>query len=483
MVFSNILCSEILFNFEVSLCTYDFGEVNDIRLIDIDNDNVDEFCVQYENDEFIRQVIYDCYGDTLKIFECINTTYNANSICKFNNHIYYLEVNFLGLQYQSYPHISIFDYNNAFIDSISLTYQMTQVSNLNTYDSEVKKISFVDQNMDLAMLIGFERNFYGGTQEFIDTRALHLNFENNELSYVTDYPAVSISENINNSIILTNGYDEYNIGSSSGRSIDLRIVNIETNSWQLFYECSGWYGISNPNPSWVYSFRIISYYTNNEDIIFAHKTYSNGNYFMNFISKDINTFGNEWEVIESFTDDIVSSTILNHPDGEHYLLYFFPTIACLRNVDTGNLYYQEISPITPQYILDNQSNEKLFFQVLNNAIIVYTIDPDITVGTDNEYIIGNKLLLNNYPNPFNPSTTISFSISTEMAKNAGLIIYNVKGQKVKTFPINPLTVQPINSVTWDGTDNSGKPVSSGIYLYKLIVNGRTEAMRKCLLLK
>ena len=90
--------------------------------------------------------------------------------------------------------------------------------------------------------------------------------------------------------------------------------------------------------------------------------------------------------------------------------------------------------------------------------------------------------LSNYPNPFNPSTTISFNLQEE--GEIKLEIYNIKGQKVKTLialPNGGLGTR--DSVTWDGTDENNQPVSSGIYFYKLNVSGKTEAVKKCLLLK
>ena len=88
-----------------------------------------------------------------------------------------------------------------------------------------------------------------------------------------------------------------------------------------------------------------------------------------------------------------------------------------------------------------------------------------------------------YPNPFNPITTISFSVA-QTSSFVTLDIYNIKGQKVKTliaFPNGGLGTR--YSVIWNGDDESGKPVSSGVYFYKLNVNGKTEAVKKCLLLK
>ncbi|NQV19397.1 MAG: T9SS type A sorting domain-containing protein [Armatimonadetes bacterium] len=102
-------------------------------------------------------------------------------------------------------------------------------------------------------------------------------------------------------------------------------------------------------------------------------------------------------------------------------------------------------------------------------------------GTENyelhPAIAGSKL--SNYPNPFNPSTTISFNISRKDAKNAEIIIYNIKGQKIKQYSI--LNIQ--SSIVWDGTDNNNHPVSSGIYFYRLKVNNKIVATKKCLLLK
>ncbi len=104
------------------------------------------------------------------------------------------------------------------------------------------------------------------------------------------------------------------------------------------------------------------------------------------------------------------------------------------------------------------------------------------LGLEEEVIPHSTPQLSNYPNPFNPSTTISFNLQEE--GEIKLEIYNIKGQKVKTliaFPNGGLGTR--DSVTWNGTDENNQPVSSGIYFYKLNVNGKTEAVKKCLLLK
>ena len=96
--------------------------------------------------------------------------------------------------------------------------------------------------------------------------------------------------------------------------------------------------------------------------------------------------------------------------------------------------------------------------------------------------LANDFNLSNYPNPFNPTTTISFSLTTEHTENTELSIYNIKGQRIKTFDAFPNRGLGTRSVVWNGTDENNKPVASGIYLYKLMV-GDYSKTKKMLLLK
>jgi|GEM_PF-402256 len=70
----------------------------------------------------------------------------------------------------------------------------------------------------------------------------------------------------------------------------------------------------------------------------------------------------------------------------------------------------------------------------------------------------------NYPNPFNPSTTLSFDLPK--ISNVNITIYNMLGQKVKTFSMQN-TSAGYHSVRWNGTNDLGERVSTGIYLYQL----------------
>ncbi|MDP8202352.1 MAG: SBBP repeat-containing protein [Candidatus Tenebribacter burtonii] len=103
---------------------------------------------------------------------------------------------------------------------------------------------------------------------------------------------------------------------------------------------------------------------------------------------------------------------------------------------------------------------------------------DITFAENQ--IASTIVMLSNHPNPFNPSTTIDFT--TQNNSNIELTVYNIKGHKIKTLANNDYT-QGNHSIIWNGDDEYNNPVSSGIYYYKLNVNGKTEVVKKCLLLK
>ncbi|NOY60976.1 MAG: T9SS type A sorting domain-containing protein [Calditrichaeota bacterium] len=91
------------------------------------------------------------------------------------------------------------------------------------------------------------------------------------------------------------------------------------------------------------------------------------------------------------------------------------------------------------------------------------------------------VLEQNFPNPFNPTTTINFSIPEKYKGRASLSIYNINGALVKEL-INKEMSAGYHSVQWDGTDWNGQKLSSGLYLYKLNV-GKNVQSRKMLLLK
>jgi len=109
-------------------------------------------------------------------------------------------------------------------------------------------------------------------------------------------------------------------------------------------------------------------------------------------------------------------------------------------------------------------------------------DHEINVVRVNNDFPTQKLHLTNYPNPFNPSTTISFSFPSDINEGTELGIYNLKGQKIKTFSNLQITQLPNHQIVWNGTDDNKKPVASGVYFCRLKV-GKTEITKKLMLIK
>jgi len=105
------------------------------------------------------------------------------------------------------------------------------------------------------------------------------------------------------------------------------------------------------------------------------------------------------------------------------------------------------------------------------------LDSDETITPD----VMTKLF-QNYPNPFNPTTNISFTLGNEI-KAAKINIYNIKGQKVRSIDYTPGANQPVHNATWNGRDDLGRSVGSGIYFYELIADGMHAATKKCILIK
>ena len=113
------------------------------------------------------------------------------------------------------------------------------------------------------------------------------------------------------------------------------------------------------------------------------------------------------------------------------------------------------------------------------AIEFTTTWPDNYVTNEDASLPVPVCNLSNYPNPFNPVTAISFT-----ARNAGfatLNIYNQKGQLIKTL-LKDNILSGNHKLIWEGKDNQGNNVASGVYLYKLQMNG-TTLTKKMLLLK
>ena len=101
------------------------------------------------------------------------------------------------------------------------------------------------------------------------------------------------------------------------------------------------------------------------------------------------------------------------------------------------------------------------------------------LSTIDDQIPTDFSLHENYPNPFNPATTLRFDLPE--VSDVNVVIYNMLGQKVRTFNMNSISAGS-HSIKWNATNDLGDPVGAGVYLYQLQVKDFMNT-RKMILLK
>jgi photosystem II stability/assembly factor-like uncharacterized protein len=167
-----------------------------------------------------------------------------------------------------------------------------------------------------------------------------------------------------------------------------------------------------------------------------------------------------WE--EPLTDELTGYNVYLDDEFEIYTANLEYQFVDLVN---GNLYTAGVSSVY------DDSGESEIIEV------DFIYDP---VGTDTNLIPLSTSLHRNYPNPFNPTTTISYSLLQE--EMIDISIYNVKGEKIRTI-IDEFTPVGNHKVIWNGDDESGKVVSSGVYFYKISTGSGYTSSKKMILLK
>lgn len=137
-----------------------------------------------------------------------------------------------------------------------------------------------------------------------------------------------------------------------------------------------------------------------------------------------------------------------------------------------------------------ESGHSIEYDGEGNASSDWFDQPEPTIGSENDVatsVAGAEIpthfrLEQNHPNPFNPSTVIEYAIAEQAGPvRATLEIYNLLGQRVRTL-VDGEQAAGTYSARWDGTDDGGTTVASGVYLYRLTA-GDFVAMRKMLFLR
>ena len=136
-------------------------------------------------------------------------------------------------------------------------------------------------------------------------------------------------------------------------------------------------------------------------------------------------------------------------------------------------------PLITKYTQYQYPDSPVFSSMHNQTWERYISLFDKNDTENTPYVAAIPQINSNYPNPFNPSTTIAFSIPE--TGRVRMTVYNIRGQKVKDLFDSEL-VRGHHKLVWDGRDNTNRSVGSGQYFFKL-ESGRKTAIRKAMLMK
>jgi hypothetical protein len=115
-----------------------------------------------------------------------------------------------------------------------------------------------------------------------------------------------------------------------------------------------------------------------------------------------------------------------------------------------------------------------------NAINMGPENPTSVMDEDNNTLPKPFTMEQNYPNPFNPNTTIQYTIPADYSGQLTLKIYDLRGALIRSL-VNHSVKPGMHSAIWDGNDENGKKVSSGIYIYQLKIGQYARSNRMILL--
>ncbi|MGB5288022.1 MAG: FlgD immunoglobulin-like domain containing protein, partial [Ignavibacteriaceae bacterium] len=192
---------------------------------------------------------------------------------------------------------------------------------------------------------------------------------------------------------------------------------------------------------------------------------------------------------EQIPGEVISAASAEQIQGK----FFFVAGSDVYKTDnTGDSYIQDYSQSDPLRFIDvdvikvGENNWITAYATGDNGTIAKYMELYLVTETEfEEFTIPESFALKqNFPNPFNPTTNIEFSLP--VAADIQLVVYNILGQQVASL-INEQRSAGNHSVLWNANDSNGMKLSSGIYLYKLKASGvdgsEFQEIKKMVLLK
>ena len=181
-----------------------------------------------------------------------------------------------------------------------------------------------------------------------------------------------------------------------------------------------------------------------------------------------------WGVLEGTVTNLADNTPVESAVLSIGMFSAVTDAAGHYSIDLAACSYSKLTCVVDNF--DAEMVESIIISDGETTIIDF--EYGFTGATSDAVIPNTNILFTNYPNPFNPSTTISYSLSD--AQNVELAIYNIKGQLVNTL-VNEIRPAGKSSIIWEGFDGNRKPVASGIYFYKLQTKNYSDIKRMILL--
>lgn len=150
------------------------------------------------------------------------------------------------------------------------------------------------------------------------------------------------------------------------------------------------------------------------------------------------------------------------------------------SIDTGKHYILNTLTMNQDDLENYNLNINDTKMASDHLPLVFDILVDDNVGIKkSDELPSSFYVYNNYPNPYNPTTQIDYNLLED--KYVNVIIYNVKGKRVKTL-VNKIQTLGFHSLRWDARNDIGEKVSAGVYIYKIQTEKYT-ATKKMVLLK
>jgi hypothetical protein len=516
------LCAQVDFELDFTMQKIDSeDQLIGLQILDLDNNNEDEIYAFYKNfdaePDYCRLVKYNQNGGIVSDIQT-NIAENREILKPFIFEYQdeeYIIITFRRDEWENETATVFLDTEIYTFDDLNMIESHSLDTGYLTFEDEnhmdnistIKKIFINGQHNFLIGCKMLEIDYFAGYSSYSTYNLLRFVYSNNELELSetienSGYKIFNLPEN--NEIVTINlsseGHSDgvgQNFSGENGYSFNKILFQTSTQVNEIFsvFGSNGHYW----DPKYqtyvtIYAdkptnFQILNLYDENYSdygLMFYYKLidsdYGYKTCFRNYQPDlaDTTWTNQQTNIVADESDSVTEGISIPVDYDDNYVMYFSDSMVEIRDRTDGSIFYSQTSSIRPNYIRKTSSDKFLFFVENENEYNVYKLSVDILVGNNPEDIPNTKVICSNYPNPFNPTTNISFSLPAEA--EIMLNIYNIKGQKVKTLT-NSVYPQGNHNVVWNGRDDNGQPVGSGVYLYRLQVDGKTQATCKCLLLK